>query len=160
MLTINLLTERRDAERYYRRWKLGDVCVDWLVMHLDRTVRRRLHQEFRILKKYNERVRNRVVKDEPSYVPTMVRREIQAHDGYGNFKSLDVIRIEPARLRVRARVQRGVGACPKGKELGVGTPVPEPTPVGFERNAVHGKHPLGWVRGNPKAHKRVKTATT
>ena len=56
MLKINLLTIPRDAERNYRRWKSGDVCVDWLAMQLDRTVRRRLHQEFRILNRYNERV--------------------------------------------------------------------------------------------------------
>lgn len=30
-------------------------------------------------------------------------------------------------------------------------PVPEPTPIGFEHHAVHGKQRVSWARGNPKA---------
>ena len=48
MLKINLLTERRDAERAYRRMYMGDDVVDFLAMDLDRTVRRRVRQKLRI----------------------------------------------------------------------------------------------------------------
>lgn len=82
-----------------------------------------------------------VVDDTPSFAPTMVNKRIKTTftDGQGGFKSVDVCRVEPMRLFPSTRKQRGVGVCPKGKELGVNTVLPEPTPVGgmFERNAVH-----------------------
>jgi hypothetical protein len=51
MLKINLLTERRDAEREYRKMQQGNPIVDHLVMHLDTTVRRRVNQNTRNHKK-------------------------------------------------------------------------------------------------------------
>lgn len=51
MLKINLLTERRDAEKQYLKMQAGAVVVDHLAMHLDRTVRRRVHQNIRNKKK-------------------------------------------------------------------------------------------------------------
>jgi hypothetical protein len=51
MLKINLLTERRDAEREYRKMQQGNPNVDHLVMHLDTTVRRRVNQNTRNRKK-------------------------------------------------------------------------------------------------------------
>jgi hypothetical protein len=57
MLTINLLTERRDAEQAYRRMRDGypvgyvNYLEDHFAMQVDRTVRRRVHQNIRNDKK-------------------------------------------------------------------------------------------------------------
>src|ERR1700721_3035260 len=53
MLKINLLTDRRDAEREYRKMQENpcNPIVDHLVMHLDTTVRRRGNQNTRNRKK-------------------------------------------------------------------------------------------------------------
>jgi hypothetical protein len=55
MLKMNLLTERRDARREaenaYRKMRSGAEVVDYLAMHLDTTVRRRLRQNIRNDKK-------------------------------------------------------------------------------------------------------------
>jgi hypothetical protein len=61
MLKINLLTERRDAEREYRKMRDGVPVVDYLTIHLDTTVRRRVHQKLRNVKKQAAR-RNRKIK--------------------------------------------------------------------------------------------------
>jgi hypothetical protein len=52
MLKINLLTVRRDAEKWYLTMR-SNPCnpVDHLAMHLDLTVRRRIHQNIRNKKK-------------------------------------------------------------------------------------------------------------
>lgn len=79
--------------------------------------------------------RELVVKDKPSFVDTMVNTIIKNARG----DEIEVIRLEPMRLFPSEKKQRGgVGVCPKGKELGVNAPVPEPTPLftGWERGDV------------------------
>jgi len=51
MLKINLLTERRDAEKEYRKMLSGASVVNYLALHVDTTVRRRVHQNIRNDKK-------------------------------------------------------------------------------------------------------------
>jgi hypothetical protein len=53
MLKINLLTVRRDAEKWYLKMRSNpcNPVVDHLAMHLDTTVRRRIHQNIRNKKK-------------------------------------------------------------------------------------------------------------
>jgi hypothetical protein len=73
-----------------------------------------------------------VAHDVPSFAPTMVRQVIGTKKG-----EVEVIRVKPMRLFPSAKKQhRGVGMCPKGKELGVNTPVPEPTPLELTRPQV------------------------
>lgn len=85
-----------------------------------------------------------VAHDEPSFAPTMVRQVIGTKHG-----EVEVIRVKPMRLFPSAKKQRGgVGMCPKGKELGVNTPLPEPTPTvtGWERGEVEHRGRAGLRR--------------
>ncbi len=175
MLKINLLTERKAAEKWYYRWKLGDLCVDWLSIDQDLIVRRRFNQERRNRKKSHERAVQRRLRRYQRFLSTLKRKtpiqaptqtfftvervEVGLKDGS---KKEILRRVLVREKRAADRVGVGVVTMKNGLEPERTSldyekvPVPEPT-RSFERNAVHGRQRVSWARGNPKATKQRVT---